>query len=199
MGFTFNHAINWKNKGYYNGWQHDQFVTNLLMFSVCGRKIACVMNVPESVHDSTLALWGGVYDVLEQAYACTGGKCCVDSAFAALNAHSLIRSSDNTTKVRTAHEMIQLHKATLLRQSIRMGNASNPIFYAKVVLPYSIRTCEPEPEETGYDRNRMFYCVEVGTAAIQLSRPEFVGLNQLRNTYIPNWSKDCDYFIKENN
>ena len=53
---------------YYNGWQHGHFITNLFVFSACGRIIACVLNVPGCVHDSTLATWGGVYQKLEETY-----------------------------------------------------------------------------------------------------------------------------------
>ena len=31
---------------YYNGWLHDHFVTNLFLFSACGRIIGCVLNTP---------------------------------------------------------------------------------------------------------------------------------------------------------
>jgi hypothetical protein len=42
---------------YYNGWQHDHFfVTNLMVFSGCGRIISCILNVP-GVGGS---YWGGL-------------------------------------------------------------------------------------------------------------------------------------------
>jgi DDE superfamily endonuclease len=180
---------------YYNGWQHDHFVTNLLMFSACGRIISCVMNVPGSIHDSALALWGGVYDTLQEAYARTGGKCCVDSAFASANAPYLIRSSeDSTTKARTPHEMIQLREATSLRQALEWGmraiQSSMPRLYDRIQY-------EAEPEETGYETERSIVLKLV--PLIYNFRLEFVGLNQLRNTYVPNWSKDCDYYINQSN
>ena len=57
---------------YYNGWQHGHYITNLIVFSACGRIIACVLNVLGSVHDSMLAEWGGIYDKLEETYERTG-------------------------------------------------------------------------------------------------------------------------------
>ena len=44
-----------------------------------------VVNAPGSLHNSTLATWGGVHDKLEQAYNDCKGVCCVDSAFQAGN------------------------------------------------------------------------------------------------------------------
>jgi DDE superfamily endonuclease len=53
---------------YYNGWKHDHFITNVLVFSIDGRMIATVMNAPGSMHDSTLAEWGGIYEKLESQF-----------------------------------------------------------------------------------------------------------------------------------
>jgi hypothetical protein len=47
---------------YYNGWKYDHFITNVLVFSIDGRMIATVMNAPGSLHDSTSAKWGGIYE-----------------------------------------------------------------------------------------------------------------------------------------
>jgi hypothetical protein len=69
---------------FYNGWHHDHYVTNLFVFSMDGMIIACLLNAPGSVHDSSLAYWGNVYDKLDEVYQRTGARCVVDSAFAAL-------------------------------------------------------------------------------------------------------------------
>eukprot|EP00957_Ditylum_brightwellii_P097006 7387020-Ditylum_brightwellii.AAC.1 len=39
---------------FYNGWQHDHFVTNIFAFSPDGKIIATVINVPGSIHNSTV-------------------------------------------------------------------------------------------------------------------------------------------------
>ena len=77
---------------FYNGWTHGHYITNLFVFAADGRIIDAVINVPGSVHDSTLAVWGGTYQKLKALHARTGGICAVDSAFAAKNAPCLIRS-----------------------------------------------------------------------------------------------------------
>ena len=71
---------------FYNGWTHDHYITNLFVFSVDGRMISTVLNAPGSVHDSTLAEWGNQYEILERMYQKTGGRCCLDSAFASTKA-----------------------------------------------------------------------------------------------------------------
>lgn len=56
-------------------------------------------------------------------------------------------------------------------------------------IPY-----EADPEITGFATERSIILKTV--PLIYNLRLELVGLNQLRNTYCPNWSKDADYFIK---
>lgn len=45
---------------FYNGWKHDHYVGNVLVFAPSGLIIACAMNAPGSMHDSSVAEWGGV-------------------------------------------------------------------------------------------------------------------------------------------
>jgi hypothetical protein len=51
---------------FYNGWQHDHYVTNLFVFGIDGMIIACLLNAPGSVHDSSLAYWGDVYQKFDK-------------------------------------------------------------------------------------------------------------------------------------
>jgi hypothetical protein len=46
---------------FYNGWLHGHYITNVFVFGADGRIIHAVLNVPGSVHDSTVAVWGGTY------------------------------------------------------------------------------------------------------------------------------------------
>jgi DDE superfamily endonuclease len=105
-----------KQNMYYNGWQNGHNITNLFVFSVDGRIIHCVVNVPSSVHDSQVAIWGRTYEKLKQIHSQTGGICCVDSTFAAGKAEYLIRSSDDTTKAKNKRDLLQMKEATSLRQ-----------------------------------------------------------------------------------
>ena len=170
-------------------WQHDCFVTNLFVFSACGRIISCVLNVPGSVHDSTLASWGGVYDALAEVYDRTGGKCVVDSAFASNPNAYLIRSAE-TTKAKNPLELIQLSQATSLRQAAEWGMRA-----IQCSMPRLKDRIRYESEDlVSSERSVILALVPL----LYNFRLEFVGLNQLRNTYVPNWSKDGDYFINKN-
>ena len=57
---------------FYNGWTHGHYVTNLFVFGADGRIIDAVLNVPGSVHDSTVASWGGTCLKLKEVYERTG-------------------------------------------------------------------------------------------------------------------------------
>jgi hypothetical protein len=51
-----------------------------------------VLNAPGTVHDSTMAIWGQVYERLLQMFEQYGVRCVVDSAFARENRPALIKS-----------------------------------------------------------------------------------------------------------
>jgi hypothetical protein len=51
------------------------------------------MNLPGSMHDSTIADWGGIYNKLALLYEDTGAITCVDSAFCMRNQPYIIKSS----------------------------------------------------------------------------------------------------------
>jgi len=171
---------------YYNGWQHGHYITNIFVFGATGRIIHCVVNVPGSVHDSTLCHWGGTYTLLQEAFQETGGICCVDSAFLAGNVDYLIKSSQDLTKARDQEHLLQLKQATSLRQAAEWGMRS-------------IQSAFPRMKDA------ILY-EEKGERAVILKllpllyniRLERVGLNQILNTYAPHLSKDAGYFIKRN-
>ena len=52
------------------------------------------MNAPGSMHNSTVAELGGVYDKIEAIFNDVGGKIVVNSAFSTRNCPSLIKSFD---------------------------------------------------------------------------------------------------------
>ena len=172
---------------YYNGWQHGHYITNLFVFGADGRIINCLTNVPGSVHDSTIAVWGGTYTKLKEIYDRTGGICCVDSAFAAADVPYLIRSAQDPNSAKTAHELVQISEATSLRQAAEWGMRA--IQGSMPRLTETIRY-----EEKG-ERRRVLKLVPL-LYNLRLAR---VGMNQLANTYVPNWSKDSSYYIKPKN
>jgi DDE superfamily endonuclease len=169
---------------YYNGWKHDHFITNVLVFSIDGRMISTVINAPGSLHDSTLAEWGGIYEKLEAVYLRTGAKCCVDSAFQSTNNEFMIKSSENITSAGDSMELLRQQQATSLRQAAEWGmraiQSSFPRLRDRIFY-----------EESGVERRVFLSLVPL----LYNFRLHYVGLNQLRNTYMPHLSADSRYFI----
>ena len=168
---------------YYNGWMHDHFVSCVFVFSVDGRIIRCIVNAPGSLHDSTLAEWGGIYDALEETYNRTGGKCCVDSAFASVNNAYLIKSSQHITDAEGPLNILRHKQATSMRQAAEWGMRAIQSAFPR--LRDRIRF-----EEHG--ERRIFLALVPLLYNFRLAK---VGLNQLQNTYVPSWSVDSNYFI----
>ena len=168
---------------FYNGWQHGHYITNLFVFSASGRIIDAVMNIPGSVHDSTVAIWGGTYQRLQEMYDKHGAVCCVDSAFASNEVPYLIRSAQDVNIAKTANEMIQMKEATSLRQAAEWG--------MRAIQGSMPRLTEAMKFETRGERRRVLKLVPL----LYNLRLERVGLNQIANTYVPSWSRDLAYYI----
>jgi len=168
---------------FYNGWKSGHFITNLFVFSVDGRIINCVVNAPGSVHDSTLAEWGEVYEDLEDAYERTGGKCVVDSAFASNDNAFLLKSAQNYNGCSTPLDIVRCDQATSLRQAAEWGMRAIQAAFPRVkeTIPF---------EESGERR-----VVLTLLPLLYNFRLETVGLNQIRNTFCLGWSRDADFFI----
>jgi DDE superfamily endonuclease len=64
---------------FFNGWTHNHYISNLFLFSPDGKIRACYVNAPGTMHDSTMAKWGRLYDKVDQLYATMGVKIVVDS------------------------------------------------------------------------------------------------------------------------
>jgi hypothetical protein len=171
---------------YYNGWTHGHYITNLFVFGVDGRIIKCVLNVPGSIHDSTMCHWGGVYTQLSRIYEETGGKCCVDSAFKSNPNPYLIKSSQDVTRCQSEQEVVEAMQATSLRQAAEWGMRAVQASFPR--LKDTIRY-----EEDAIERKLMSKLVVM----LYNYRIEHVGLNQIRNTYVPSWSKDAAYLMTE--
>ena len=170
---------------YYNGWQHGHYVTNLFLFSVEGRIIQCVLNVPGSIHDSTCMEWGNIYQRLDAVYSRTNGKVCVDSAFAANACDYLVLSAEDVTVCKNAEEVRQKVQATQLRQSAEWGMRAIQGAFPKMKDPIKY-------EEDG-ERRLILKLLPL----LYNMRLELVGLNQLRNVYAPLLSKDAMYTMQQ--
>ena len=174
-----------KQSMFYNGWTHGHYVTNLFVFGPNGMIFDAVLNVPGSVHDSTVASWGGVYKRLASVYSDCGGICVVDSAFASLHVPYLIKSGQDIHDAKDSNELRVNVQATSLRQAAEWGmraiQSSMPRLKDK--LKYELKG----------ERRRILKLVPL----LYNMRASRVGLNQIANTYVPNWTRDADFFINE--
>ena len=171
---------------YCNGWTHGHYVTNLFVFGADGRIIDCIVNVPGFVHDSTLAVWGKIYEHLKEVYDINGGICCVDSAFASANVPYLIRSGNDCTTGESALEVARLSEATSLRQAAEWG--------MRAIQSSMPRLKDHIKFEKNGERGIILKLVPL-LYNLRLAR---VGLNQIANTYVASWNRDTAYFIKSN-
>lgn len=77
---------------FYNGWRHNHYVNCLFLFFPDGRIQMCYFNCSGTVHDSTMAIWGTIYNSIDDVYRKFNAKIVVDSAFTKEKRPSLLRS-----------------------------------------------------------------------------------------------------------
>ena len=108
---------------FYNGWKHDHYVGNVIVFAPNGLFITCALNAPGAMHDSSIADWGGVYRKLETIFNACGGRCVVDSAFAKGQFPFLIKSSQDYLGQSDGDPVVltRLRYATSMRQTSEWG------------------------------------------------------------------------------
>jgi hypothetical protein len=160
---------------FYNGWTHDHYISNLFLFSPDGKIRACYLNVPGSVHDSTMAQWGCLYEKIDNMYRIYGVKIVVDSAFASEARDSVYKSYqnniDNDGNVRQAFDIQR--QGTSVRQLSEWGmralQASFPRLKDRMIY-----------EEKGERRLIMNMIV-----LLYNFRASVVGLNQIQSSFMP--------------
>ena len=133
--------------------------------------------MPGSVHDSTLAEWGGVYEKLQETFQRTGAKCCADSAFAARDNSFIIRSAQDLNTARNSREMNQMKEATSLRQASEWGMRAvqSSFLCLKDTMRYKGDAYDEEFKETKLERHLMLKLMVL----LYNYRLEKVGLNQI--------------------
>lgn len=166
---------------FYNGWTHDHYVGNVLVFAPSGRIIACALNAPGCLHDSTIASYGDIYRKLREAYGRTGGLCVVDSAFAVARHPFLIKSSNTPNPENLGGMDYEMSvQATAARQSAEWGmravQSSFPRLLDRIVY-----------EERGERR-----LVLLSIVYLFNFRTSTVGLNQLLSVYMPWLDRDAE-------
>jgi hypothetical protein len=100
---------------FYNGWTRGHYVSNVFVFGMDGTIRICRLNTRGTMHDSTLANYGNVYEKLEHIFNETGGKVVVDSAFCLANNDFLIKSGQNVP-LGNPQLVLRAHDAMSIRQ-----------------------------------------------------------------------------------
>lgn len=155
---------------YYNGWKHNHCIASIFVFAPDGTVVYMVTNCAGSQHDSTLADLGGICDKLRVLYEDTGVKCCVDSAFSTKQRPYLIKSAQSPENPEDERFCEQ---ATSMRQSAEWGmrllQSSFPRMKDRMIIKDTIET----------RKNIKLF------ALLSNFRSNCVGINQIRNVYMP--------------
>ena len=142
-----------------------------------------VINGPGSMHDSTLALYGSIYDRLEKMYNHYDIKAVVDSAFMSVHMQNLIQSAQTPALNATTSDLLRHAEATSVRQMAEWGMRG-----LQGSFPWL--------------KDRFIY-EEHGERAIVLNllprlynmRVNLIGINQIRSTFMPHFSIEAQDFI----
>ena len=173
-----------KQNMFYNGWKCDHYVVSVFVFAPDGTIPICTLNVPGSQHDSIVAEWGRIYEKLEKVYNSVGGKCVVDSAFSQLRNDYLVKSGQTGLRGETREEIrrnIMIEKeATAVRQTAEWGMRAMQSSFPRIKDRLSY-------EERGERRLILTLCVLLFNV-----RARLVGINQIRNTYMPHLNADAN-------
>lgn len=153
------------------------------MFAPTGVIIACALNAPGSMHDSTIAEWGKVYSKLESVFDRSGGRCVVDSAFCKGLYPFLIKSSQDIPVSHDFDDVLLIRQATSARQASEWGmrafQGSFPRIKDRLVY-----------EERGERK------VILHTLVLLFNlRTRLVGINQILGTYMPHLSVEANEFM----
>jgi hypothetical protein len=147
------------------------------------------MNLPGSMHDSTIAEWGGIYDKLASLYETTGAITCVDSAFRMRNSPYIIKSSqenrigDGDTDEAVRRDILQKRQATSMRQSSEWG--------MRALQSSFPRMCDRMAYEQKGERR---IAIKMMVYLYNL-RARMVGINQIKNFFQPALNRDARNII----
>ena len=165
---------------FYNGWTHDHYVSAVFVFCPDGTIPIATYNVPGCFHDSTIAEWGKIYEKLGNVWDMVGGKCTVDSAFSKKNNPFLIKSSQTDPEFNDDNDFAVNTEATSMRQSAEWGMRAIQSSFPRLKDRFIY-------EEYG-ERKIIFKFMLL----LYNVRARKVGINQIRNTYMPYLNRDAN-------
>jgi hypothetical protein len=158
---------------FYNGWTHGHYVSSVFVFGMDGTIRICGLNAPGTMHDSTLADYGNVYEKLEAVFDETGGKVVVDSAFRLANNNFIIKSGQNVP-LGNLQVVVRARDATSIRQSSEWGMKQFQSSFPRVKDEFRL--------ETKGERRIILLLV----VYLFNYRTNLVGCNQIRSTFMPH-------------
>jgi DDE superfamily endonuclease len=163
---------------------HNHYISNLFLFSPDGKIRACYVNAG-TMHDSTMAKWGRLYDKVNQLYATMGVKIVVDSAFASEQRDSMYKSyQNNIDRDGNVRQKSQIQRqATAVRQMSEWGMRALQASFPRLKdgMLY---------EEKGECRLIMNLIV-----FLYNYRASVVGINQIQLVYMPWLERSANGFI----
>lgn len=165
---------------FFNGWTHGHYISNLFVFGADGKIIFCVTNAPGSVHDSTLAHIGGLYEMLADVHNRVGGKCCMDSAFAARNNPGIIRSSERDRLGNDEYDVLINRAAISLRQAAEWGMHAIQSAFPRLTNKFQ------------YEENGLRGLILELMPLLYNYRLYNVGLNQIKTVYASYLEHDAE-------
>lgn len=171
---------------FYNRWTHDQYLGNVFVFAPNGVIIACAINAPGSMHDSTIAEWGNMYSKREAVYERTGGRCVVDFAFSKGDYPFLIKSSeDYLTNSESSLQITTAKEATSARPTAEWGMRALQETFPRL------------KDRFVYEARGERKVMILSTVLLLNLRTRLVGINQILNSYMPHLSVEEDYFLRQ--
>jgi hypothetical protein len=178
-----NHEI---QNAFYNGWKHDHYVTNIFLFTPDGMIRSMALNVPGCTHDSIATNYGFIYKKLEVLYNRFGVKTVVDSAFLLRNSKFLIKLAQSNIQSKTANKMLLNMQATSVRQLSEWGMRAFQGSFPRMKDCFVM-------EHNG-DRKVMLNLIVL----LYNARAHYVGINQIRNTFMQNIEKEATGIFQVN-
>jgi DDE superfamily endonuclease len=172
---------------FYNGWQHDTYITGVFVFCPDGTIPICTFNIPGSMHDSAVAEYGNIYKKLSFINTTTGGHATADSAFSKGNYPFLIKSGTMPSEIVEHGEAIAelIHQqAGSMRQSAEWGMRALQSSFPRLKERFIY-------EENGEQR----VIVKLMILLYNL-RARKVGINQIKNVYLPSLQASADQQIR---
>jgi DDE superfamily endonuclease len=168
---------------FYDGWTSNHYISTFFAFAPDGTIRACVLDAHQSLYDSTVADFGGLYTLLTDFYDSNRGKVVMDSSFASADYNFITNSGQE----------IQFDLGVNVdRQNLQATSAQQYTEWRMHVLQVSFPQL--------HDRFRYKEIGEKKTMLLTIVllynfRANKAGLNQILNTYMPALSKDANYYL----